>query len=140
MDWTWILHGWYGKCCHDLGVAWLLDGVWIGWLDLLTHHSELHVITALSFIYTRYKSLGYFKSSQSSLVVSWQRIYNSRTVTAAHYDEVLFAQTNSFLAISSQSFCQLPTPETPNFILKLISWRAGVSKLNWFKRFSLSIL
>jgi hypothetical protein len=39
---------------------------------------------ALSLIYTLYKSLGHAKSSQSSLVVSWQRIYNSLTVTAAY--------------------------------------------------------
>jgi hypothetical protein len=31
-----------------------------------------------------HKSLGHAKSSQSSLVVSWQRIYNSLTVTTAH--------------------------------------------------------
>jgi hypothetical protein len=33
------------------GCAWLIDGVWIGWLDLLTlytHNSELQAITALS--------------------------------------------------------------------------------------------
>jgi hypothetical protein len=64
--------------------------------------------TALSLIYTLYKSLGHAKSSQFSLVVSWQRIYNSLTVTAAHY-EVFFAQPNSFLAICSQLFCQLET-------------------------------
>jgi hypothetical protein len=76
---------------------------WIS--DLLTaytHHSELHVITALVLISTLYKSLGHAKSSQSSLVVSWQRIYISLTVTAVHY-EVFFAQPNSLLAISPQS-------------------------------------
>jgi hypothetical protein len=34
--------------CHDLGgCAWLIDGFWIGWLNLLapyTHHSELQAI------------------------------------------------------------------------------------------------
>jgi hypothetical protein len=57
-------------------------------LDLLTtytHNSELHVITALSLISTLYiKSLAHAKSSQSSLVVSWQRISNSHTVTTAY--------------------------------------------------------
>jgi hypothetical protein len=35
--------------------VWLLDGVWIGWLDLLTpytHHSELQAITALFLFHT----------------------------------------------------------------------------------------
>jgi hypothetical protein len=50
-----------------------------------THHSELQVITALSLIYTLYGSPLHTQSgSQSSLVVSWQRIYNSLIVTAAH--------------------------------------------------------
>jgi hypothetical protein len=38
------------------------------------------------------------KSSQYSQVVSWQRIHNSLTVTAAHY-EVFIAQPNYFLDI-----------------------------------------
>jgi hypothetical protein len=40
--------------------------------------------------------------SQSSLIVFWQRIRKSLTVTTALY-EAFFAQPNSFLAISSQS-------------------------------------
>jgi hypothetical protein len=47
-------------------------------------------------------------------------MYNCLTVTAANY-EVLFAQRNSFLTISSQLFCQLPTPETLS-VLILASW------------------
>jgi hypothetical protein len=66
--------------------------------------------TMLSLIYTLYKSLGHTKSSPSSLVVSWQRIYNSLTFSAAQY-EIFYAQPYFFLAISSQLFCQLPTPE-----------------------------
>jgi hypothetical protein len=62
-------------------------------------------------IYTLYKSPEHARSSQVSVVVSWQRIYTSLTVTAAHC-EVFFVQPNSFLAISSQLFCQLPTPQT----------------------------
>jgi hypothetical protein len=61
---------------------------------------------ALSLIYTLNKSLEHAKSSQSSLVVSWQRIYKSLTVTSAHY-EVFFAHPGSFLAIYSQLLCQL---------------------------------
>jgi hypothetical protein len=55
---------------------------WIlGLLPTFTHHTELHVITALSLISTFYISLAHTKPSQSSLVVSWQRTYNSLTVT-----------------------------------------------------------
>jgi uncharacterized membrane protein len=97
--------------------------VWLELFDLLTSYtfnSGVRAITALSLIYTVYKSLGHFKSSQSSVVVSRQRIYNSLTVTAAHY-EVFFAQPNSFLAISSQWFCQLPTPAT-QFSAATVKW------------------
>jgi hypothetical protein len=75
--------------CDTLTILelWLLDGIWIGWLDLLntyTHNSELQAVTAIWLIYALYKSLGQAKSSQSSLVVSWQRIYNILTVTTAN--------------------------------------------------------
>jgi hypothetical protein len=88
----------------------IMDGFWIGLLDLLTpytHHSELQAITALSLIYTLHSSpLHTHKDSQSSLVVSWQRIYNSLTVNSNH--EVFFAPPNSFLAI----ILQLTIPKT----------------------------
>jgi hypothetical protein len=75
-----------------------------------TQYSDLHIITsvtALSLIYKLYSSpLPAHKCSQSSLVVSWQWIYNSLAVNAAHY-KVYFTQPNFFLAISSQFFCQL---------------------------------
>jgi hypothetical protein len=68
--------------------AWLLNGFWNGRLNLsapYTDNSELQAITALSLNYTLYSSpLHTHYCSQSSLVVSWQRIYNSLTVTAAH--------------------------------------------------------
>jgi hypothetical protein len=66
---------WY---CRQ-GMDWIL-----GLLTTVTHHTELRVITALTLISALYKSLGQAKSSQSSLVVSWQRIYNNLTVTTAH--------------------------------------------------------
>jgi hypothetical protein len=49
----------HGTYCHVFGGAWLIDGFWIGWLDLLTsytHHSGLQAITALSLFYTFYSS------------------------------------------------------------------------------------
>jgi hypothetical protein len=52
------------------------------WMDLLTtytHNSELQVITAPWLIYTPYKSLAHAKCSQSSLVVSWQRILTQQS-------------------------------------------------------------
>jgi hypothetical protein len=41
-------------------------------LTTYTHHLELQVIIALSLISTLYKSLACAKSSQASLVISWQ--------------------------------------------------------------------
>jgi hypothetical protein len=66
-------------------------GFRIGWLELLTpctHDTELQVITALSLISTIYSSpqrpLSPFQLAVSSLVLSWQRIYNNLTITRAH--------------------------------------------------------
>jgi hypothetical protein len=53
--------------------------------------------------------------------------YYNITVTAAHY-EVFFAQHNSFLAFSSQLFCQLPTPET----LSILCYNCQVSRCHPF--------
>jgi hypothetical protein len=50
-----------------------IDGVWIEFW-IYGHNSDLQVITTLPLISTLYKSLVHAKSSQSSLVVSWQRI------------------------------------------------------------------
>jgi preprotein translocase subunit SecG len=80
--------------CHVSMDPWvIITGFWIGWLNLLTPSLQSLVITiiiALSLIYQPHKSLGHSKSSQSSIVVSWQWIYNSLTVTTAHMLILLF--------------------------------------------------
>jgi hypothetical protein len=60
-------------------------------------------IIALSLIYTLHSSRVTHALDLSSLVVSWQRIYNRFTVNFKSHNEVYFAQYTSFLAISSQS-------------------------------------
>jgi hypothetical protein len=63
--------------------------------------------TALFLIYTLYSlPLHTHYDSQSSLVISWQRIYKNLSLQITH--EVLFSQPNSFLAI----ILQLPIPKT----------------------------
>jgi hypothetical protein len=51
-----------------------VDGVWIGYW-IYSHNSELQVrvLTVPSLVSKLYKSLAHAKSSQFSLVVSWQR-------------------------------------------------------------------
>jgi hypothetical protein len=55
----------------------------IGFIDTLyTHNPGLQ---AIQLIYTLYSPLSHTHySSQSSLVASWQRIYNSLTATSNH--------------------------------------------------------
>jgi hypothetical protein len=60
-------------------------GLVIGFINTFFYNlSYSQSIIMLLLIYLLHKSLGYTKSSQSSLVISWQRIYNSLTVTTAH--------------------------------------------------------
>jgi hypothetical protein len=84
-------------------------------LDLSTtciHHSELLAITELSLIYTVYSSpLHTPQCSQSSLFVSWQRIYNSLTVTAAHI------KSSFHSIIPFLPSLRLPSPETPSILI-----------------------
>jgi hypothetical protein len=64
------------------------NGFCIIWLDLLAHPFTVSLnhnqFIALSLINPLLKSLGHASSSQSSLVVTWQQIYNSLTVTTTH--------------------------------------------------------
>jgi hypothetical protein len=84
---------------------------WIAWLHLLTPYTQywgLQAITALSLIYTLYSSpLHTTLGSQSSLVVSRQRIYNSLTATSNLTWRLLFT-AYFLLAI----ILQLPIPKT----------------------------
>jgi hypothetical protein len=72
------------------GCAWLIDGFWTGWLDLLipyTLHLELQAIKRCCYSHTLQVTVTHtsvLSLLQSPLVVSWQRIHNSRTVTSNH--------------------------------------------------------
>jgi hypothetical protein len=68
-------------------------------------------IIALQLIYPLHQSLRHAKSSQSSLVVSWQRIYNTLTVTTAHI--ILFSQANSVVLLYTPSILILVLPQVP---------------------------
>jgi hypothetical protein len=57
----------------------------IGVIALRTLHSELQEITALSLSYTFYSShASVLRLLHSPLVISWQRIHNSLTVSSNH--------------------------------------------------------
>jgi hypothetical protein len=65
-------------------------------------------IIALALIYPLHKSPGHAKSSQSSLVVSWQRIYSSLTVTTAHIKSC-FRRLTPLYSFNSHSRSRLIT-------------------------------
>jgi hypothetical protein len=114
-----------------MGCAWLIDGVldWMsGFIDTLYtplgttgNYSNI----ALSTLYS--SPIHTHKGSQPLLVLSWQRIHNSPTATAAHY-EVFFSQPNSFLAIYSQLFCKLATQELDSNLI-LAAWDSSLYSL-----------
>jgi hypothetical protein len=82
-----------------------IEGVWIGWLDILHLHIQLVTTsnTALSLIYTLHSSplhtLGFSVFTSRILAAD---LYQSHCNCSTH--EVFFAQPSSFLSISSQSF------------------------------------
>jgi hypothetical protein len=71
------------RSINRMGVV-TTDGFWIGFIETL--HTQIVTAndTALSIICTLYRSLGHTKTSQFTLVLSWQRIYNSLPLTSAY--------------------------------------------------------
>jgi hypothetical protein len=69
------------------GCAWLIDGFWIGWLDLLTAYTQLGTTGNYSAIAATTLYILPFHThydSHSSLVVSWQRIHKSHCNIKSH--------------------------------------------------------
>jgi hypothetical protein len=100
-------------------------------LDLLHLYTELGTTgnTALSLMHTIYSSsLHPHENSETSIVVSRQRIYSGLTVTS-NYTWILLSQPNFFLAIIVQlRQCEYST-EFSSCSPKLMSREAGVLKL-----------
>jgi hypothetical protein len=100
----------------------LQHGFWIGWLDLLTpytHNWELQAIIA--DIHTL------------QLTVTHALRFSGFTIRVPAIQitlEVLFSQTNSFLAISSATGNFEDSSQFNSSAPKLISRQAGISKLN----------
>jgi hypothetical protein len=92
-----------------MGCAWLLDGFWIGLLDLLTLYTinyGLHVITALSLLYTLHsltctRILSFHLSYPGN---GFLKVSLSLQITHGFF----FVPLSSFLAI----IVQMPVPKT----------------------------
>jgi hypothetical protein len=102
----------WGNICVCVLVT--IDGVWIGWLDLLhlihSCNSGLQAIyRAIAILHTSQLTLDTYKESRSSLVVSWQQIYQS------HCNFKLHMKSSWHSLIHSLSFLLnhylLPSPE-----------------------------
>jgi hypothetical protein len=86
--------------------------------------------TALSLFYTLSSSpLHAQQGSQSSLVVSWQRIYKSLTVTSNHVWSLLFTAQLLYWHYSAAANSEDSTQFNSD-APKLTSWQSDVSKLD----------
>jgi hypothetical protein len=114
----------YTKYCHVLWTDYKRGMNW--WMDLLTtytHHSELHALTTLTLISTFYKSLAHAKSSQSSLDVSWQRIWTMKILQLLCSRRCPLANTpqlNSLL--QTVLLTVLGTDHIENTVILLFRW------------------
>jgi hypothetical protein len=102
---------------------------WI--LDLLTPLGTTSNYSRLANLHL-YKSLGHAKSSQSSLVVSRKRIYNSLTVNTARIKSPFHSHTlttNFFLHSRTSKSTELPTlNKLPRFLNYLPTANSGTLK------------
>jgi hypothetical protein len=115
------------------GYAWLIRRV-LDWMNGFIAPYTLIQFgttgdTALSLFYTLYNSpLHTNKGPQSSLVVSWQRIYPSLTVTSNHtwirLFTIWFPSCHYSAAANSE--------DSTHFNSKLISRQAGIPKLDFW--------
>lgn len=104
------------------------NGVWIGnWI--YWQNSELQVNTnRWSTHFT--KSFGHVKSSQCSLVVHWQRIYNNFTVTAVLIKSSSHSSTLAtlfFMTGLPSTYSQLST----SFLLEPHLFLPSFAQLSW---------
>jgi hypothetical protein len=111
-------------------------GFGLGELDLLTPYSHNSGLQAIQ----RYRWSTHFTvhrhrrtREKSSLVVSWQRIYNILTITSNHTWSLLF--TAQFLSCHYSAIANSEDSTQFNSSApKLISWQAGISEfdqLSW---------
>jgi hypothetical protein len=105
---------------------------WIGFIDTLYTSlgttGNYGAINGLTLYRSLLHTLSVFSLLHSALLVSWQRVGNSLTVTAAH-SEVFFAQHNSFLVNILPTANPGDTLSSDSSAPKPISWQPGVSKL-----------